>query len=204
MVGAHEVPWLALQGRFDEADGLLADVGRWAAYAAFPFRDESVLSAHACLELWRGGAGRLVDAALSLDARSSTDMGTFLLLLLMRAGRLDQAAEFLRARPVPVADDYFAAPLDLGIGAEAALVLHRPDLAAQVYPLLARWPGRMASGGTGAPIGPVDAFLALAAAAVGEAGLATDHADAALRLCRDWRMGPVAEWLTGLRERHGF
>jgi hypothetical protein len=193
-----------MQGRFDEAGRLLADVQRWAAYASFPFRDEAVLSAHACLELWQGGAGRLVDAALSLDARSPTDMGTFLLLLLLRADRLEQAGALLDARPVPVADDYFAAPLDLGIGAEAALRLRRPDLAAQVYPVLARWPGRMASGGTGAPIGPVDAFLALAAATVGETGLATEHADAALLLCRDWGMGPVAAWLTDLRERHGF
>ncbi len=204
MAGAHEVPWLALQGRFAEADRLLADVGRWAAYAAFPFRDEAVLSAHACLELWRGGAGRLLDAASSLDARSPTDMGTFLLLLMLRAGRLEQAAALLDARPVPIGDDYFAAPLDLGIGAEAALLLRRPELAAQVYPLLARWPGRVASGGTGAPLGPVDAFLALAAAAVRERDLASEHAEAALRLCRDWGMGPVADWLTARRDRYGF
>jgi DNA-binding SARP family transcriptional activator/DNA replicative helicase MCM subunit Mcm2 (Cdc46/Mcm family) len=204
MTGAHHVPWLALQGRFEEASRLLADVGRWAAYTAFPFRDEAVLAAQACLELWRGGAGRLVDAALSLDARSPTDMGTFLLLLLLRAGRPEQARTLLDVRPVPIADDYFAASMDLAIGAEAALVLHRPDLAADVYPLLAQWPGRPAMAGTGSPLGPVDAFLALAAAAVGERDLATRHADEALRLCAAWRMGPVAEWFAGLRAGYGF
>ena len=204
MAAAHEVPWLALQGRFEEASQLLADVGRWAAYTAFPFRDEAVLAAHACVELWRGGAGRLVDAALSLDASSPTDMGTFLLLLLLRAGRLEEAGALLDARPVPIADDYFAASLDLAIGAEAALLLSRPGLAADVYPLLTQWPGRAAMAGTGAPLGPVDAFLALAAAAVGERDLATRHADDALRLCGAWRMGPVADWLVQLRDSYRF
>jgi hypothetical protein len=204
MAGAHQVPWLALQGRFDEGGQLLAEVGRWAAYTAFPFRDEAVLAAQACFELWRGGAGRLVDAALSLDASSPTDMGTFLLLLLLRAGRVEQAEAFLEARPVPIGDDYFAASLDLAIGAEAALLLARPGLAADVYPLLAQWPGRAAMAGTGAPLGPVDAFLALAAAAVGERDLATGHADEGLRLCEAWGMSPVADWLTGLRSRYRF
>jgi hypothetical protein len=131
-------------------------------------------------------------------------MGTFLLLLLLRAGRREQAEALLDARPVPIADDYFAASLDLAIAAEAALLLHRPGLAADVYPLLAQWPGRAAMAGTGAPLGPVDAFLALAAAAVGERDLASRHADEALRLCEAWRMRPVADWLTSLRSRHGF
>ena len=88
--------------------------------------------------------------------------------------------------------------------AEAALLLDRPGLAAEVYPLLSQWPGRAALAGTGAPLGPVDAFLALAAAAVGETALAAGHADDALRLCDEWRMPPVADWLTGLRSRYGF
>ena len=58
--------------------------------------------------------------------------------------------------------------------------------------------------GTGAPLGPVDAFLALAAAAVGEQDLATGHADEALRLCEAWGMPPVADWLTGLRSHYRF
>ena len=127
-----------------------------------------------------------------------------MLLLLLRAGRLEEAGALLDARPVPIADDYFAASLDLAIGAEAALLLSRPGLAADVYPLLTQWPGRAAMAGTGAPLGPVDAFLALAAAAVGERDLATRHADDALRLCGAWRMGPVADWLVQLRDSYRF
>jgi hypothetical protein len=204
MLGGHHVPWLAMQGRFEDAHELLVQTERLAGYAAFPFLEEAVLAARSCLALWQGGAGQLVDPALSLDAASATDMGTFLLLLLMRADRVDQAARLLDARPVPITDDSFAATMDLAIGAEAALTLQRPELAAQVYPVLARWPGRVAAAGTGAPLGPVDAFLALAAAAVGERDLATGHADAALALCDLWDFQPVAGWLTGLRSRYGF
>src|SRR4029079_15804228 len=101
------------------------------------------------------------------DAGSPTDLSTMVLLFLLRSGREVAAADYLRAKPIPLQDNAFAAALDLSIGAEAALVLRRPHLAARIYPLLAPWAGQMAAGGTGAPLGPVDAFLALAAAAVG-------------------------------------
>ena len=105
---------------------------------------------------------------------------------------------------MPLDADTFAASMDLSIGAEAALVLHRPQLAADVYPLLLPLAGRIACAGIAGPVGPVDAYLALAAAAVGETGLAAGHAEAALRQCEDWRMPPVAAWLTDLRERFAF
>ena len=54
-------------------------------------------------------------------------------------------------------------------------------------------------------MGPVDAFLALAAAASGAAGvLAAVHADDALDLCREWDVPLVAAWLQGQRDAFGF
>jgi hypothetical protein len=53
-------------------------------------------------------------------------------------------------------------------------------------------------------IGPVDAFLALAAVATGERELATEHADAALELCREWEIPLAAEWFRDQRDRYGF
>jgi DNA-binding SARP family transcriptional activator len=204
MAGAYEAPWLALHGRFDEADRMLAEIVRWAAHTSFPFRDESVLSARALVEVWRGNADLLVKALRGLAASSPTDMGSFLLLVLMRAERLDDARRLLADQPVPVSDDDFAATLDLSIGAEASLRLGVPGLAARVYPLLVQWPRRTASAGTGAPIGPIEPYLALAAAAVGEAGLAARHADAALDLCAEQKLRAVTAWFTDLRSRYGF
>jgi hypothetical protein len=105
---------------------------------------------------------------------------------------------------VPLVDDDFAVTLDLAIGAEAALLLRRPELAAAVYPLMSGWSGRAVSAGTGAPLGPVDAFLALAAAAVGETELASSHADEAARLCQEWGLVPASAWLASLRRRFAF
>ena len=53
-------------------------------------------------------------------------------------------------------------------------------------------------------MGPVDAFLAHAAAAVGERDLAARHADDALRLMEEWQIPLAAQWLRDQRERYGF
>jgi hypothetical protein len=204
MLGCYDVPWLSLQGLQTEAERELETTERWAAQAAFPFRDEAIIAARAWLALWQGRAAELLDSFLALDEVSPTDMGTTSLLLMLRSGRLQEATAHLEQRPVPLVDDDFAVTLDLAIGAEAALLLRRPDLAAAVYPLMSGWSGRVASAGTGAPLGPVDAFLALAAAAVGEIALASRHADEAARCCREWGLVPVAAWLSALRERFSF
>jgi hypothetical protein len=44
----------------------------------------------------------------------------------------------------------------------------------------------------------------MAAAAAGEADLAVRHADAALALCRDWRIPLAADWLVDQRDRYSF
>jgi hypothetical protein len=62
----------------------------------------------------------------------------------------------------------------------------------------------VASAGSGPALGPVDAFLALAAAAVGEAGLATRHADDAEALCERWEIPAVGRWFRELRDQYGF
>ena len=204
MLGAHEVPWLTLHGRFAEAAERLDLMSGLAAPAEFAFRLESVAAAQACLAMWQNRAADVLAAYAATDVQSPTDMGTSLLLLLVRAGQLDAAAHHLDRRPIPLDVDDFAASMDLSIGAEVALVLHRPQLAADVYPLLLPLAGRIACAGIAGPIGPVDAYLALAAAAVGETGIAAEHAAAALRQCEDWQMPPVAAWFIDLRERFAF
>jgi hypothetical protein len=53
-------------------------------------------------------------------------------------------------------------------------------------------------------MGPVDAYLAQAAAAVGEAELAARHADRALELMEAWQIPLAAQWMRGQRERFSF
>jgi hypothetical protein len=94
--------------------------------------------------------------------------------------------------------------LPWALGAEAALALGDRDLAATTYQLLAPHAGRMACAGSGSALGPVDAFLAMAAATTGEAEIAARHAADALALCRTWRIPLVAEWISDQRDRFSF
>jgi hypothetical protein len=64
--------------------------------------------------------------------------------------------------------------------------------------------GRLAVAGSGGPLGPVDAFLALAAVAAGERETARRHADEAERLCRAWQVPRVEQWLLDARDRYGI
>jgi hypothetical protein len=88
--------------------------------------------------------------------------------------------------------------------AEVAFALNLPDVARSAYVWLAAYAGRCCTAGFGAALGPVDAFLALAAAATGETGVASRHADDAEKLCAEWEIPLVAQWLRDQRKRGDF
>ena len=92
----------------------------------------------------------------------------------------------------------------VALAAEAAFRLGDADLAARVYARLAPYEGRASCAGSGTALGPVDRVLALCAAATGQRDLAARHADAALALCRAWRIPVVESWLADERRAGGF
>jgi hypothetical protein len=100
-------------------------------------------------------------------------------------------------------DDWFAM-LNWCSAAEAALWLDDHAMASAAYERLAPYAGRSACAGSGNAIGPVDIFLAQAAAAVGEKELAGRHADAAQELMEEWQLPLAEEWFRGQRERFSF
>lgn len=100
-------------------------------------------------------------------------------------------------------DDWFALFTWCTAG-EAALGLADAELGAAAYKRAAPYAGRPCIAGSGAALGPVDGFLALAAAATGKLATATAHADRALELCREWQIPVAAQWLHGHRQRSGF
>jgi hypothetical protein len=79
-----------------------------------------------------------------------------------------------------------------------------PDLGARAYALLAPLAGRSCSAGSGNASGPVDGYLAMAAASVGETALAGRHADDAERLAEEWQIPLYAQWLRAQRDRYRF
>jgi len=68
---------------------------------------------------------------------------------------------------------------------------------------LAPYEGRMAVAGVAVAIGPVDGYLALAAATVGDGVAATAHADRALALADAWDLPAYRGWLLAHRARLG-
>ena len=101
-------------------------------------------------------------------------------------------------------DDWFSM-LNWSCAAEAALGLGDRDLAAAAYRLLAPYAGRCTSAGSGNATGPVDAFLAHAAAAVGDLELAAPARRPGSRAdAEEWQIPLVAQWLRDQRDRYGF
>jgi DNA-binding SARP family transcriptional activator len=204
VVGAQKVPWLALQGRLEEADELFARVSALMRRTAIPDQDESLAGALFVLELAKGRTAEMVPLLAQVEAATPMPMQVPLMTVMARAGRVDDARALYRQVGLPVGNDDWLRMLLLALAGEVALRLRLPDEAAQLYERLAPFAGRSSSGGSGAPVGPVDIYLASAAAAAGERELATRHADEAQRLCADWRLPVARTWLDELRELGGF
>jgi hypothetical protein len=123
---------------------------------------------------------------------------------LWRAGLTDEARAHRAAHEIRLEGEDTFAILNRAMAAEVALHLAEPALGASAYPLLLPFAGRSCSVGSGFASGPVDAYLALAAAAAGEDGPAKAHADDAERLCAEWGIPVAGQWLRDQRDRYGF
>ncbi|MFC6287248.1 BTAD domain-containing putative transcriptional regulator [Nocardioides sp. GCM10027113] len=198
-----QLPWLAMAGRFRECEELLGSISRLVGQMTLQGGDDAVASATLSMALWDGRAGEMAPMLTSLED-GPIPITSMVLTYLLRAGQVDEARAHAAAHQVDLsAVDWFSM-LNWACAAEAALGLGDPDLGAGSYALLAPFEGRVASAGSGNAMGPVDAYLAQAAAAVGDRELATRHADTAAALMEAWRIPVAAAWFRGLREQHGF
>lgn len=198
-----ELPWRAMQGRFAEAEDLLAEAAALAARTSLPAKEYFVL-APVFVRLWQGRAGEFVPMVRAMYEAAPALATSLFLLVLVRAGQRDEVAAVLeRGHWVPGGASW-AGTFDLSVAAHAAYLAGKAQLAADVYQQLAPHAGRPATAGSGGALGPVDAFLALAAATTGERQLAARHADDAVALAGSWDLPLVIEWLAELRAGGGF
>lgn len=182
VLGTLESAWLAMRGRFAEAQRLASATAGLAERTAVPHRAEAIMSSIGGVLLWQG---RAADVLPSLTAATGLmiPLDAPTLLLLLRAHRLDEAMAFLERNPLPLETDDFLMLFRLAVAAEAALVLRLPALGARAYTAMAPYADHVAAAGSGITLGPVSAFLALAAASTGERATAARHADEALERC---------------------
>ncbi|TKV60190.1 hypothetical protein FDO65_00165 [Nakamurella flava] len=204
-LGWLEAPWLALQGDVARAWELTAASAQLMEMTSMPHKATAPASTALVLQMITDDIRpETVDAFAAMAEHSHLPMHTTLLWMLVRTGRRDEADLHLRTRGVPrPKDTWMRSSLDAQI-AEIAAALGDVDLAAGVYGRLAEQAGTPAAAGASSAMGPIDTYLAVAAATTGERAVAARHADDAQRLCEQWAIPLAAQRLADFRSRYGF
>ena len=198
-----EVPWLAMAGRFDEAEVLLERLGRLVQEVSMRQAEDAWAGSLLTLRLWQQRTAEVVPVMHSFED-GPLPVTPILVFFLLWGGEEEAAKEHSRTHPLVLAPADWMAMLNWGCAAQASLGLGDPALAAEAYAALAPYAGRTICAGSGNSLGPVDSALAQAAAAVGDLELAGRHADDALRQIEEWQIPLAAQWLRGQRDRYQF
>jgi hypothetical protein len=154
--------------------------------------------------IWGGQPEELRGVVPGLETVTVMPVHASLSAVLCRIGEIDKATAYLESHPIDLSPDWWFSTMESGMAAEAALCTGRKDLAADAYAALSEFSGQPACAGSGTALGPVDAFLAMAAEATGERALATRHANDAVRLCEEWRIPSAGQWFADFRSKFGF
>lgn len=196
-----ELPWLAMAGRFAEAEERLRELSDLHDRTGVAATLDAVRGAQGVLAMWGGGPEAIAVVARSLEdsplPTAAVNAG-----LLLRAGREDEARALLPAIPAELAQPpWWFSVIVWCLAAEAGLGLGEPELCRTAYRLLEPHAGQVCSAGSGNATGPVDAWLAMAALGIGDRDGARRHADAATRLLEEWQVPLAAQWWRDQRER---
>jgi hypothetical protein len=198
------LPWLAMAGRFEECEELMADIVRLDQQMTLSQTEDATTGAFITLRLWQGRSAEVAPTLEQFAEVSPLPVTSTVLLFWLRGGERERAVSCWRQHQVDLDGDDWFSMLNWCAAAEVGLWLDDHALASQAYERLAPYAGRSACAGSGNAIGPVDLFLAQAAAAVGERELAARHADAAQELLDAWQLPLAAEWFRAQRERFTF
>jgi hypothetical protein len=197
------VPWLAMAGRFEECDEVIEHLRTVAGRLSHTNVDESVLSSMLALRLWQGRPLEVVPILLGF-ARTPYPFAASVSVYLWRAGEHDHAREYHAEHGARLDHENEISLLAWCHAAELSLYLGERDLAAGAYERLVPYAGRNCCAGSDLALGPVDAYLAMAAATVGELELATRHGDAALAASEAWQIPLFGAWVRSTRETYGY
>ena len=190
-----DIPWLAMAGRIDEVDAALARVVEVTSTMRLPQAEDGITGAIGALLLWSDRADELAELLKGTE-EGPLPVAALHAAIWCRIGRTEDARAVLDARgPLDLSADNWFSMLVWGPACEAAAGTGDRDLASRAYERLAPYPDHAVTGGSGLAMGPVQAFLALAAWTVGEADLAARHADRAEALCAEWGIPLCARWL---------
>jgi hypothetical protein len=199
-----EIPWLGMAGRIEELKEALERVIEITSTMRLPQAEDGITGAIGSLLLWEDRVDELVEL-LEHTVEGPLPVTALHAAMYCRIGRVDEARAVVAAHgPIDLSDDTWFSMLNWGTAAEAAVGLGDRDLGARAYERLAPFEHHACVAGSGLSIGPVTAFLALAAWTVGETELATRHADRAEEVCAEWGIPLALGWLQQQRQRYGF
>lgn len=197
------VPWLAMAGRFDECDQVIEHLHRVSSRLSHTNADESVLSSLLALRFWQGRPLEMVPVLLEFEA-TPYPFSASVVHYLWRAGEHDRAREYYAEHGVSLDHENEISLLAWCHAAAIALYLGERALGAGVYERLVGYAGRSCCAGSDLASGPVDGYLAMAAAAVGELDLAATHADTAEALSETWDIPLFGAWVRETRAAYGY
>jgi hypothetical protein len=196
------VAWLVLAERDEEAAEVVQSCHEVLARVNLHQAADALAGLVAVMTMWRGSpiTQELLDAALE----GPMPTNALLAWLMVRTGDEAGGLEFLREHPAQLDHLDWFSNLAWALAGAMAAYAEDPELGARSYALLAPFAGMSAVAGSGVASGPVDAYLALAALAVGERETASRHADDAERLGLEWGIPRFSRWLAETRERFAF
>jgi DNA-binding SARP family transcriptional activator len=197
------LPWLAMAGRFDECQDLLAGIERLDAQMSLEQAGDAVASAMLSLARWQGRTDELVPLFVEMAA-GPYPVNASVAAMMWHAGREDDARAWLETHPPELDHDDWFSSLAWAHAAEVALYVGDAELGARVVDLLAPFTGESVRCGSAVASGPVDLYLALAARAAGDGPAASRHADRAAELCEQWDIPLVGDWLEQVRAAYCF
>ncbi|WP_134741233.1 BTAD domain-containing putative transcriptional regulator [Nocardioides sp. 503] len=197
-----EVPWLTMWGDLEAADASLVRLGELAQRLRMPNLVDALTVTTAARHMLAGEYDELIAAMGALVADTSIPAGPVAVVVLLRAGQVEAARAVHEQQGVDLSEETFVGLVYACLACEIALGLGDRDLAAAAYPLAAPYAGRMCAAGSAVPMGPVDAFLAWGAVALGDDEAASAHADAAVALAREWGLARVESEVVQVRERY--
>jgi hypothetical protein len=164
--------------------------------------DEALAGAMLAVRLWQGRAAEVVPLLERLNENQS--FSAPVAVYLWRAGERDRARAYYAEHGAVLDTSSDVELFSWCLAAEIALHVGDPATAATAYELAAPYAGWCATAGSGLAVGPVDAFLAMAAAATGQTDLAARHAADALAMAERWGLSLVVDWIRDQRSTYGY
>jgi len=197
------VPWLAMRGDFEECERRLEDLQTLRRRLAHTDMDENVAACLLAIRLWQGRAAEAIPVLRGLDS-SMGEWAPTISVYHWRAGLHDEARWHHRQVGAPITEDNDVHLHTVAHAAELSLYLADADLARLCLGRITKYSGMAVSLGSSMALGPVDLYLACAAAAAGDLETAGRYADAALGRAREWGLRALIDWFEGVRSTYGF